>query len=51
MSKVIKCKLDVNSLQNAIDELKAYRESIESKLSALVNALMTDGLKEAEQRL
>lgn len=51
MSKVIKCKLDVNSLQKAIDELKAYRESIESKLSAFVDALMADGLKEASQRL
>ena len=44
MSKVIKCKLDVDSLQNAIDELKEYRDSINDKLQQFVAALLEDGV-------
>ena len=51
MSKVIKCKLDVNSLQNAIDELKEYRDSINDKLQQFVAALLEDGITVANARL
>ena len=51
MSKVIKCKLDVDSLQNAIDELKEYRDSINDKLQQFVAALLEDGITVANARL
>lgn len=51
MAKVIKCKLDADSIQNAIDELKAYRKSIYDKLEDLMNALLQDGSIEAMTRL
>lgn len=51
MSKVIKCKLDVDSLQNAIDELKEYRDSINDKLQQFVAALLEEGITVANARL
>lgn len=49
--KTIKAKLDVNSLDNAIKELKAYRESIEGKLKIFVNELLQSGIEVARTSL
>lgn len=51
MSKVIKCKLDVDSLDNAIRELEAYRDEIRTKLGILVNTLYQQGIQVASARL
>lgn len=49
--KTIKAKLDVNSLDNAIKELKAYRESIEGKLKIFINELLQSGIEVARTSL
>ena len=50
MSKVIKCKLDTDSLQNAIDELKTYQSDLESKLATFMDVLLSVGYTEASAR-
>ena len=49
--KVIKCKLDINSLGEAIKELQDYRESINDKLRDFFDALLENGRTEAITRL
>lgn len=49
--KTIKAKLDVNSLDNAIKELEAYRKSIENKLKIFVNELLQSGIEVARTSL
>lgn len=44
MSKVIKCKLDTNSLQKAIDELEEYQDELTSKLYRFMDVLIQDGI-------
>ena len=51
MSKVIKCKLDTASLENAIKELQDYRKGIEDKVIVFVNLLLQDGIVVANARL
>ena len=50
MSKVIKCKLDVASLDRAISELNTYQEELMSKLESFVDALLSVGYTEASGR-
>jgi hypothetical protein len=50
MSKVIKCKLDVASLDRAISELDTYQEELISKLESFVDALLSVGVAEASGR-
>lgn len=50
MSKVIKCKLDVASLDRAISELDTYQEELMSKLESFVDALLSVGFTEASKR-
>lgn len=51
MSTVIKCKLDTDSLDRAIKEIREYRESFNDKLKAFFNALLEDGRNVAQSRL
>lgn len=51
MSKVIKCKLDTNSIQQAKDELKTYKDNLDNKLIEFVTLLFQDGMAEAKSRL
>ena len=51
MSKVIKCKLDSDSIDKAIGEIVTYRESIQTKLNELVTMLLQDGVTVANARL
>lgn len=51
MKKVIKCKLDTASLENAIKELQDYRSSIEDKVKDFINLLSQDGVSVAQARL
>lgn len=50
MSKVIKCKLDVDSLEKAIKEIDTYQEELMSKLEAFMDALLSVGVAEASGR-
>lgn len=50
MSKVIKCKLDVDSLEKAIKELKAYQDELQDKLEQFMDALLSVGFTEASSR-
>lgn len=50
MSRVIKCKLDVASLDRAISELDTYQEELMSKLESFVDALLSVGVAEASGR-
>ena len=50
MSKVIKCKLDVDSLEKAIKELKAYQDELQDKLERFMDALLSVGFTEASSR-
>lgn len=51
MSKVIKSKLDIDSLQKAIDELETYQSNFNNKLKAFMDALLENGLKVASDRV
>ena len=51
MSKIIKCELGTSSIDNAIKELKDYKQSINDKLNALVSALMQEGIEVARASL
>lgn len=51
MSKVIKCKLDSDSIDSAIKEIQAYREDIQEKLNEFVSRLSQDGVQVASARL
>ena len=51
MSKVIKCKLDTASLENAIKEIHDYRTNIEDKVVEFVNLLLQDGIQVANAKL
>ena len=51
MSTVIKCKLDVDSMDEAIKQIKEYRENIEDKVVEFVNLLLQDGIQVANTRL
>ena len=51
MSMVIKCTLDTNSIQAAIDEIRAYREDLNNKLQQFVSLLVQDGVTVANARL
>ena len=44
MKKVIKCGLDSASIGRAINELRAYRESLDKKVAELVQMLTMDGV-------
>lgn len=48
--KVIKCKLDIDSLGEAIKELQDYRAGILDKLEAFMDALLSEGFTEASNR-
>ena len=48
---VIKCTLDTNSIQAAIDEIRAYREDLNNKLQQFVSLLVQDGVTVANARL
>ena len=50
MAKVIKMDLSVSSIDNAIKELKAFRDSIERKKDKLLEELASIGVKEASVR-
>lgn len=50
MSKVIKVKIDVDSIDKAIDELKAYRDELSDKLESFMDALLSVGFTEASAR-
>ena len=50
MAKVIKMDLSVDSIDNAIKELTAYRNSLESKKYRLLEGLTKIGLSEASIR-
>lgn len=51
MSTIIKCKLDSDSIDKAIKEIRDYRESFNKKLKGFFNALLEDGSTEARMRL
>lgn len=44
MSKVIKVKLDTNSIQSAINELEEYQEDLNRKLYRFIDALIQEGV-------
>lgn len=48
--KIIKMSLSVSSIDNAIAELKAYRDSIDRKKDKLLEELANIGVKEASVR-
>ena len=50
MAKVIKMDLSVSSIDNAIAQLTAYRNTIDAKKDKLLNALANIGVKEASVR-
>ena len=50
MSKVIKMDLSVSSIDNAIREIKAFRDSLERKKDKLLEELANIGVKEASIR-
>ena len=50
MPKVIKMDLSVSSIDNAIKELKAFRDSIDRKKDKLLEELASIGVKEASVR-
>ena len=50
MPKVIKIGLSVSSIDNAIKELKAFRDSLEQKKDKLLEELANIGVKEASVR-
>ena len=50
MPKVIKMSLSVDSIENAIAELKAFRDSLETKKYRLLEELTKIGLREASVR-
>lgn len=50
MAKVIKMDLSVSSIDNAINELKAFRESLDRKKDKLLEELANIGVKEASVR-
>ena len=45
--KVIKCGLDSASINNAIKELREYRESLNAKIKELVESLTSEGVEVA----
>ena len=51
MNKVIKCELDADSLDKAIQELEKYRQGLERKLKMLVDSLIIAGVEVANIRL
>ena len=51
MSKVIKCELDTDSLDKAIQELEKYRQGLENKLKMFVDSLINAGVQVANIRL
>ena len=50
MAKVIKMELSVSSIEDAINQLKAYRDSIETKKRRLLQELGEIGVREASVR-
>jgi len=44
MSKVIKVKLDTNSIQSAINELEEYQDDLNRKLYRFIDALIQEGV-------
>ena len=50
MAKVIKMELSVSSIEDAIEQLKAYRDSIETKKRRLLQELGEIGVREASVR-
>lgn len=50
MPKVIKMDLSVSSIENAINELKSFRDSLERKKDKLLEELANIGVKEASVR-
>ena len=50
MAKIIKINLSVDSIDNAIKELKAFRDSIEIQKRSLLKGLGEIGIKEASIR-
>lgn len=51
MSKVIKCDLSISGLESAINEIKAYEDELNDKLSRFVTELMEYGVTVAQARL
>ena len=51
MAKVIRCKLDPDSIEKAIKELSDYRYELLKKVDLLMDALLQDGLIESTNRL
>lgn len=47
--KVIKCALTADSLDHAIEELKAYRDAVEQASAAVVKRITEDGAKQAQE--
>lgn len=47
--KVIKCTLTADSIDQAITELKAYRDAVEQADAAVVKRLTEDGAKQAQE--
>ena len=50
MAKVIKLGLSVDSIDNAIKEVKAFRDSLDRKKDKLLNELANIGVREASVR-
>lgn len=50
MSKVIKVKLDTNSIDKAIRELEDYQDELATKLENFMDALLSVGFAEASAR-
>jgi hypothetical protein len=51
MSKVIKVDIGAGNISKAIDELRAYREHLMSKINDFVDALIAEGMQVAKARL
>lgn len=51
MSKVIKVKLDPKSIENAINELNAYKEEVERRVKLLITVLVERGAEIARAKI
>lgn len=51
MKKVIKMKLDPYSIANAIEELQAYKESVERRTRLLLQRLVDNGIQIAKAKV
>lgn len=51
MKKVIKVKLDPKSIENAINEIQAYKEDLERRVRLLLKRLTDEGVKIAKAKV